>query len=33
MALKEFFEKVDVEKKSADSIKIVKNYPECKELM
>ena len=30
--LKEFFKKVDVEKKSADDNKSMKNYPVCKEL-
>ena len=30
--LKEFFEKVDFEKKTADNNKSMKNYPGCKEL-
>ena len=32
MFLKEFFEKVNFEKKSADDKKIMKNYPACKEV-
>ena len=31
MFLKEFFEKVNFEKKSADDMKSMKNYPACKE--
>ena len=31
--LKEFFEKVDFEKKSVDDKKSIENYPACKELM
>ena len=32
MLLKEFFLKVNFEKKSADDNKIMKNYPACKDI-